>query len=254
MSNHIYSRVKIEPEEAMDKICNIIESMTDVPYGQETKAVVQAFYTEEEVKSPYNKGETEYPITEKGVNHGWLYDFVGTKWIEVGIDDDIRIETPYYIPDGFLIKLYSLCSEFENVQIKCSWYDETETEVGCAFIKDGIYTEDQDNLESDEIEDSAYYVKGDEDIEDVKNWILSQITEDSYLSKEEIEEKDEDELRDIFEQWKNEGKWDDIMNKWENIYSSCEEAIDTEDFKFPISKVKKIANNKNEMIEKCYPF
>lgn len=41
---------------------------------------------------------------------------------------------------------------------------------------------------------------------------------------------------------------------YESMYYSCEEAIETEDFEFPISKVKKIANKKYTMIENCYPF
>ena len=32
------------------------------------------------------------------------------------------------------------------------------------------------------------------------------------------------------------------------------EAIDTDDMEFPISKVKRIAKKKFEMINNCYPF
>jgi hypothetical protein len=35
---------------------------------------------------------------------------------------------------------------------------------------------------------------------------------------------------------------------------SCEEAIDTDDMEFPISKVKRIAKKKFEMIDNVYPF
>ena len=118
MANFIYSRVTIEPEEAMDKICDMIESMSRADYGKETKVIVESFYTEEEIKSTYGNGQTEYPITEDGVNHSWLYDHVGSKWLTVGIDDDIRIESAGSTPDGFLIKLYNICSnEFENVVV-----------------------------------------------------------------------------------------------------------------------------------------
>ena len=65
---------------------------------------------------------------------------------------------------------------------------------------------------------------------------------------------DEEELRELFEDWKRQGKWDYISDRQESMYYSCEEAIETEDFQFPISKVKKIANKKFSMIENCYPF
>ena len=209
MGNFIYSRVTIEPSEAMDKICDMIENMPQSEYGKETTTVVKTFYTEEELKKPYNNGETDYPVTDTGVNHGWLYDNVGTKWLTVGVDDDIRIESSSYIPDGFLIKLYSLCvNDFEDVSVTCKWYDEEQTECGTALIWNGIYAEDQ------------YYIE------------------------EEYEDTELD----------NERKWDDISEKQEDIFRDCEEAIETGDFDFPISKVKKIANMKYEMVTDCYPF
>jgi hypothetical protein len=102
--------------------------------------------------------------------------------------------------------------------------------------------------------DPAYEVTGDEDIEDVKEWILGELDENSYIKSEEVEEMDEERLRELFQDWKQQGKWDYISERQESMYNSCEEAIDTEDFDFPISKVKKIANKKYEMIENCYPF
>ena len=255
MANFIYSQVTIEPQGAMDKICDMIESMPRAEYGKETTEVVKTFYTEEELNRPYNNGETEYPITDTGVMHGWLYDNVGTKWITVGIDDTIRIESPSYIPDGFLIKLYSLCvDEFEDVKLTCKWFDEFETNIGTAVIWNGLYTEDEETIESEGMFDPGYEVTGDEDIEDVKEWILGEITEDSYTKAEEVEAMNEEELRDLFQDWKNQGKWDHITDRQESMYYSCEEAIETEDFEFPISKVKRIANKKYTMIENCYPF
>ncbi len=255
MANFIYSQVTIEPEAAMDKICDMIENMPSVEYGKETTEVVKTFYTEEELNKPYNGGETEYPITDTGVNHGWLYDNVGTKWIQVGIDDTIRIESPNYIPDGFLIKLYSLCvNEFDDVRLVCKWYNENEIECGTAVIWKGIYTEDEETLDDEDIYDPGYEASGEEDIDEVKDWILSEITEDSYIKAEEVEQMEEEELRELFEDWKRQDKWDYISDRQESMYYSCEEAIETEDFEFPISKVKQIAKSRYDMIENCYPF
>lgn len=255
MANFIYSRVTIEPQEAMDKICDMIDGMPEVKYGEETKAVVETFYTEEEINRPYNNGETEYPITETGVMHGWLYDNVGTKWITVGVDDDIRIESPSYIPDGFLVKLFSICCEdFDNVTLECKWYDETETQCGFAMISDGIYAEDEEYLSDEEISDPAYEVTGDEDIDEVKEWLLSQVNEDSYMKPSEIEEMEEDDLRDLFQDWKSQGKWDYMSDAQDGMRDSCIEAIETQDFDFPVSKVKRVANRRFKMMENAYPF
>ena len=68
-----------------------------------TKTIVETFYTEEEI----NKDGSN-PITENGVDHGWLYSNIGCKWITIGIDDDIRIESASSTPEKFLIKLYNI--------------------------------------------------------------------------------------------------------------------------------------------------
>ena len=250
MANIIYNTIEIEPQEAMDKICD----MFDTTNG-DTTSIVKTFYTEEELKRPYNNGETEYPITDEGVLIAWLYDNVGTKWITGGVDDNIKLETANYLPDGFLIKLDQICTaEFDDVKVVCNWYDEYETNCGTAIVRDGVYTEDEEILAEDSISDPAYSVSGEEDLEEVKEWILNEITENSYITKEEFLEKDEDDVRDIFDQWKNELKWEFIKDSWENMGYSCEEAIDTDDMDFPISKVKRIAKKKFEMIDNCYPF
>jgi hypothetical protein len=255
MANFIYSQVTIEPTEAMDKICDMIEAMPSVEYGKETTQVVKTFYTEDDLNRPYNNGETEYPITDSGVKHGWLYDNVGTKWITVGVDDTIRIESPSYIPDGFLVKLFSICCEdFDNVTLECRWYDETETQCGFAMISDGIYTEDEEYLSDEDISDPAYEVTGDEDIDDVKEWLLSQVNEDSYMKPSEIEEMEEDDLRDLFQDWKSQGKWDYMSDAQDGMRDSCIEAIETQDFDFPVSKVKRVANRRFKMMENAYPF
>ena len=265
MANHVFAQITIEPQEAMDKICNMIESMeeslntgkfiSNTDFARHNEVVVKTFYTKEEIEAPYNNGETEYPLTENGVKHGWLYDNVGTKWIQLGIDGEIRTETPAYVPDGFLIKMYSLvASEFDDVTVFAKWYDESETQCGVSYIYDGFYTETEETLEDESISDPAYEVTGEEDIEEIKEWILSEITDQSYMTKAEVEEMDEEDLRDLFSDWKSQGKWDYMSSAQESMKDSCIEAIDTRDLGFPISKIKQIASRRYKVIEKCYPF
>ncbi len=230
MANTYYTRVTIEPTEAMDKICNMIENMPNSDYGQETKALVQTFYTQEEIQKDGN------PISETGVDHDWLYKNVGCKWVTIGIDDDIRMESASSTPEKFLAKLYNICSEeFEDVSVTAKWWDEGETECGVSVVKMGIYAEDNELIESDGVFDPGYQADGEEDIDDITEYLT-----DNNMSQEELDEMDEDDIRSTFEQWKNEEKWDYISNSWDNMINSCLEAIETEDFEFPIGKVVKI--------------
>ena len=237
MANTVYSKVTIQPEEAFDYIYNIIENMPNVDYGQETKLIVETFYTEEELKAPYNEGQIEYPITESGVIHGWLYENVGSKWLMLGLEDDIRIESASCTPEGFLKKMYKMCTEkFEDVELKCQWWDENEIECGVSVIKNNIIAKDFHRLDYDGMYDPAYFIEGDEDIDSVKEY-LKESDSNGYL---DFEVMNEDEIRDVFNDWKNEEKWEAISDAWMDMYSSCEEAIDTEDFDFPITSVKSV--------------
>lgn len=237
MANSIYSKVTIQPEEAFDYIYSMVENMPDSTYGQETKTIVQTFYTEDEINAPYNDGQTEYPITENGVMHGWLYDNVGAKWLMLGLEDDIRIESANYTPDGFLKKLYKLCTEkFSDVELKCQWWDEHETDCGVVVIKNNIISQDEYSLESDSLFDPGYYVEGDEDMESIIRY-LKDSDSNGYL---DLDVMDEDEIRDVFSDWKNEEKWEAISDACTDMFISCQEAIDTEDFDFPIKSIKNI--------------
>ena len=86
------------------------------------------------------------------------------------------------------------------------------------------------------------------------NDYVMEINEGSFLTISEVESMSDQELKDLFEDWKNQDKWDKIADSQENMYYSCEEAIDTQDFNFPITKIKKIAYPKYVMITDCYPF
>lgn len=225
----------------MDKICSMIESLPQTEWGRATKAVVEKFYTQEDLTKPLSDGTSEYPITDEGVNNNWLYENVGSKWIFVNIDGDIKIESPNWVPEGFLIKLYNLCKdEFEDVMITCKWFDESETACGTVVVHQDIYAEDSIDFEYEFIGDPSYSVTGDEELGEVKDWVLEQIGEDSPTTPADVESWDEDELRATFEQWVFDVKWDTISSNWDHMFESCLEAIETEDFEFPITKVKQI--------------
>lgn len=157
MANTIYSNVTIQPKEAFDYIYKIVENMPDSEYGQETKTIVQTFYTEEDLAMPYNNGDTRYPITDSGVIHGWLYDNVGAKWLMLGLEDDLRIESANYAPDGFLKKIYKICTDrFKDVKLTCQWYNENEVQCGVIVIHNNIIASDERFIEeNDDTEDDT---------------------------------------------------------------------------------------------------
>lgn len=261
MANFIYSKLIIEPQEAMNKVCDIIHKIPQVPFGHETKAIVQTFYSQEEIKrniseTIYSDGSMDNPISENGVNHNWLRDNVGTNWITLEYDEgEILMNSPTNLPDGFLVKLYGICvEEFSNVSIYCKWWDETETQCGVALVKNGFYTEDEVYLDSEEIHHTSYYPSGFENLAIVLDWLKSNLNEESPLTIEELDEMGEDDIRELFSDRKLEEKWNTINNKWDDMYYSCEYAIENEYFEYENLKIKKIAKKRYEMITNCYPF
>lgn len=237
MANTIYNIITIEPAEAMDKICDLLDAQEDLGYGKETTAIVKVIYNENDLKrnlkgEPYSNGTTDNPIMDEGVDNGWCYDNIGTKWIMGGVDDNIKIDSANYTPDGFLCKLYALALEVDplNAEVHCKWYDEGETEFGTSYIKNGVYTE----------------------------------TSDDDLQFMSLDEDDMDDME------YNEVKWDNISEVWDEQKELCSEAIsdtDDHDFDFPISRVTRIADFDGEydeeketlvgkyiMLENYYPF
>jgi hypothetical protein len=237
MANTIYNIITIEPVEAMDKICELLDSQENLGYGKETTAIVKVIYNQNDLKRNlkdrlYKNGTTDNPITDDGVDNGWCFDNIGVKWIMGGVDDDIKIDSANYTPDGLLCKLYELALEVDplNAEVHCKWYDEFETEFGTSYIKNGIYTETYDD-----------------DLE--------------FMSLDEAD-MDCDEYGLI--------KWDEIIDVWKKQRLLCSEAIgenDDVDFEFQISKVVRIADLDGEydeeketlvgkfvMLENYYPF
>jgi hypothetical protein len=235
MANFIYSKVTIEPEEAMGKVCDMIRKMPNVEFGKETKNVIDTFYPD---------------YSEDTIDFNWLQNNIGTNWINVFLEDDeINMNSPTIIPAGFLIKLYEICiKDFEDVSITCKWWDETETQCGLALVHSGFYTEDEAYLESESIYDPSYQPSGFEDINVVKDWIQT------MLQIEDFNSMSEDDIRDLFENSKIDEKWDTISNNWSQMSQLCDESIKNPHEETPILKLKKIAKMSFEMIPNCYPF
>ena len=248
MANFIYSKVTIQPQEAMNKIYDMIKSISNVPFGQETKAVIKKFYSDQFSEDFLSN------ISETTVDRVWLENNIGTSWVNANVEDDeITINSPTIIPAGFLIKLYEHCiQEFDDVSINCKWWDETETQCGVALVKNGHYTEDEVYFESEGVFDTCYYPSGFEDIEIVKDWIRTNLSNVVY--SEDIELMQEDDLRDLFENSKIDEKWNSISNSWSEMFQLCDEAIKNPLEETPILKLKKIAKMSFEMIPNCYPF
>lgn len=243
MANFIYSKVTIEPEEAMGKVCDMIEKMPNVEFGKETKNVIETFYSD-------NLTEDSSFISGDSIDFEWLQNNVGTNWINVFLEDDeINMNSPTIVPGGFLIKLYEICiKDFEDVSITCKWWDETETQCGLSLVKNGFYTEDEAYLESESMYDPSYQPSGFENIQLVKDWIQT------MLQIEDFNSMSEDDIRDLFENSKIDEKWNTISNNWSEMFQLCDDAIKNPLEETPILKLKKIAKMRFEMIPDCYPF
>ena len=237
MANTIFNTITIEPSEAMDKICEMLESQEDLGYGKETTALVKVIYNEDDLKrnlrgKEYSNGTIDNPITESGVDISWCNDNIGTKWIMGGVDGEIKIDSANYPPDGLLCKFYEIALEVDplNAKVICHWFDEGDSEFGTCYIRNGVYTETSD--------DDLEFMSLDED----------EMEADEY----------------------NETKWDEITTLWENQLNLCDEPIgnyNDPDFDFPINKIVRIAEFEGEldeetetlvgkfvMLEDYYPF
>lgn len=250
--DEFFSIVTIEPKVAMDKILKMISNISEIPYDFRTKHIVETFYTEDEISAPYFGGG-DYPIKEDGqVLIPWLCHNIGSRYIDISTDDELVIKTQDSKPSGFIIKLYSiLISEFNDVSIFSKCYANDDSEIGVILIKDGFYAEDIEYLDSYDISDVGYRLKGFENVEDIREYLVN-----IYPNiRTKINNMDYDDLINFYIETKEEIKFDEYFpERWNEMLSYCDEAISSKDFDFPIRVIKKIANVKYEIIKNCYPF
>jgi hypothetical protein len=117
-----------------------------------------------------------------------------------------------------------------------------------------MYTEDEIYMDSEDIYDTSYYPSGFEDIIIVKDWVKFKLNPESSLNPDDIDNMDEDDVRDLFSDWKEEEKWITIENNWSTMFKLSQDAIKNPEIETPITKIKTIAKRKYEMIQDCYPF
>jgi hypothetical protein len=222
----LFSSVSIFPEEAHEFICSMI--VNDFALLDDMRVVVETFYSKEEILGVW----VDMKDDEKAK---WLYHNVGSRSISVTVDDDIKITSFGLIPEGFLKRLYKICSErWEDVFLTCKWYNKSEVECGVILIKHDILAEDMRVLDEKKICDAGYFVKGNEECHEIISYLNSKSAE---LLQDGMEI---DDIRVVFENYKYQEKWIRIGVYFDNMYLVCLRAIETEDFKFPILSCKKI--------------
>lgn len=84
----------------MNKIYDMIKSISNVPFGQETKAVIKKFYSDQFSEDFLSN------LSETTVDRVWLENNIGTSWVNANVEDDeITINSPTIIPACFSYKI-----------------------------------------------------------------------------------------------------------------------------------------------------
>ena len=112
---------------------------------------------------------------DRGVMNTWSYDNLGSKWTtlyDVLDEAEFSIESAWYPPKQFFIRLYNLCFPLDNdVVIEVRYEDETFNPVGALVVKSVTHYGEEDEttegrLWSEEVEMEDPTVDMDFDDED----------------------------------------------------------------------------------------
>lgn len=242
MPNSVTSIIIIEPEAAKEKIHSMIhESLSE---ESDLINLIQRFYPDFD--------ESLVGTTELDQ---WMFNNLGTSSLSIELDDNLKIETTSWFPDGFLIRLFfSCCDEYDDIKIVCKWKDDSERQCGVAVVSYGFYAEEDTILGSNDIDDVFYYITGEEVIYDVQSWLMMYADKYGDVTKWEVQVLDDDKIRKMFADTKSKLRNSEIEKIWSETYDYCMDAIYLEDYDYLDSRLVKLANKKYDKIEGVYPW
>lgn len=201
---NIYSSVFIEPIEAKNTICEIINFVKD---KENISDIVNIFYSKNEFDSK------------------WLKENVSVQDLIIDYDEEsISLHSKNKIPKGFLKRFYKVLSNIhDNVSIVARCTDIDNTQLNLILIRDGIYTEEELYLnESDYIDNTK--------------------SEKEVLKENDIDIDDDDYIESVYHQIVSNLKYEKMNELYSLMYEWCLEAILTKNFDYPISSVELLPN------------
>ena len=142
MANNLKSMITVVAND--EAIANLDERLNGVEYGS-VVSFANAFYDNVEMSGD-------------GVLNSWSVDNLGSKWTTFYDNNgggDFSIESAWYPPKEFFVRLYKVMAEIDpEVVIEVMYEDETYSPVGAFVVKkdkDGvpcIWQEEEDELEN----------------------------------------------------------------------------------------------------------
>ena len=202
---NIYSSVFIEPIEAKNTICEIIDFIND---KENISDVVNILYSKTEFDSK------------------WLKENVGVNDLIIDYDDEsLSLHSENKIPKGLLKRFYKVLSNIhDNVSIVAKCTDIDNTQLNLILIRDGIYTEEELYL-------------------NVSDYVDNNKSEKEILEENDVDiNGDADYIESVYNQIVCNLKYEKMNELYSLMYEWCLEAILTKNFDYPISTVELLPN------------
>ena len=202
---NIYSSVFIEPIEAKNTICEIIDFIND---KENISDVVNILYSKTEFDSK------------------WLKENVGVNDLIIDYDEEsLSLHSENKIPKGLLKRFYKVLSNIHgNVSIVAKCTDIDNTQLNLILIRDGIYTEEELYL-------------------NVSDYVDNNKSEKEILEENDVDiNGDADYIESVYNQIVCNLKYEKMNELYSLMYEWCLEAILTKNFDYPISTVELLPN------------
>lgn len=202
---NIYSSVFIEPIEAKNTICEIIDFIND---KENISDVVNILYSKTEFDSK------------------WLKENVGVNDLIIDYDEEsLSLHSENKIPKGLLKRFYKVLSNIhDNVSIVAKCTDIDNTQLNLILIRDGIYTEEELYL-------------------NVSDYVDNNKSEKEILEENDVDiNGDADYIESVYNQIVCNLKYEKMNELYSLMYEWCLEAILTKNFDYPISTVELLPN------------